>query len=218
MGTKKFISVLLFISFMILPVYVGAAKVVSSGDNKLCLACHSDKTLNKKLMNKEILSLFVNGAEFASSVHGKVSCSGCHPDISMDNHPQSKIIRSRKDYALSVSRHCSNCHTAAQLDKRQPIHKSLAAKGPCVECHGSHYIKSVAVGKVGIKENTYCLTCHRNKINMSMKNGEALSVFVDEAAVANSAHAKLQCNQCHSEFSKTQHPVRSFSSRTFQRW
>jgi len=164
-------------------------------------------------MNKEILSLSVNGAEFASSVHGKVSCSGCHPDISMDNHPQSKIIRSRKDFALGVSRNCSNCHTAAQLDKRQPIHKSLAAKGPCIECHGSHYIKGVAIEKVGVKDNTYCLICHRNKINMSMKNGEPLSVFIDEAAVANSAHAKLQCTQCHSEFSKTQHPVRSFGSR-----
>ena len=213
MGTKKFISVFLFISFMVLPVYVSAAKGVSAVENKLCLACHSDKTLNKKLMNKEILSLSVNGAEFASSVHGKVSCSGCHPDIAMDNHPQSKIIRSRKDFAFSVSRHCSNCHTAAQLDKRQPIHKSLAAKGPCIECHGSHYIKSVAIEKVGVKDNTYCLICHRNKINMSMKNGEALSVFIDEAATANSAHAKLQCTQCHSEFSKTQHPVRSFGSR-----
>jgi predicted CXXCH cytochrome family protein len=213
MGTKKFILVLLFISFMILPVYASAAKGVSAVDNKLCLACHSDKTLNKKLMNKEILSLYVNGGEFASSVHARVSCSGCHPDIAMDNHPQSKSIRSRKDFTLGVSRNCSNCHTAAELDKRQPIHRALAAKGPCIECHGSHYIKAVAIGKVGVKENTYCLTCHKNKINMSMKNGEALSVYVDEAALAGSAHAKLQCTQCHSEFSKTQHPVRSFGSR-----
>ena len=88
MGTKKFISVFLFLSFMILPVYVSAAKGVSADGNKLCIACHSDKNLNKKLMNKEILSLYVNGSEFASSVHGKTSCTGCHPDISMDNHPR----------------------------------------------------------------------------------------------------------------------------------
>ena len=213
MCTKKFISVFLFLSFMILPVYVSASKGVPASGNKLCLACHSDRSLNKKLMNKEILSLYVNGSEFASSVHGKTSCTGCHPDISMDNHPRSRKIKSRQDFALSVSRNCSNCHTAAQLEKRQPIHKFLAAKGPCIECHGSHYIKVMALQKAGVKENIYCLTCHRNRISMSMKNGEALSVFVDESAVANSAHAKLQCIQCHTEFSKTQHPMRSFSSR-----
>ncbi len=113
MGTKKFISVFLFLSFMILPLYVSAAKGVSAEGNKLCFACHSDKNLNKKLMNKEILSLYVNSSEFASSVHGKTSCTGCHPDISMDNHPRSRKIKSRQDFALSVSRNCSNCHTAS---------------------------------------------------------------------------------------------------------
>ena len=213
MCKKKFLSIFLLVSFMLYPMYIYAAKAGSAENNKLCLQCHSDKTMTKKLLNKEILSLYINGNEFAASVHGKVSCSGCHIDINMDNHPQSKRIQSRSEYALSVSRNCSICHTEAQLNQRQPIHKALAAKGPCIECHGSHYIRPTAINKAGVQENAYCLTCHRNKISMRMKNGEALSVYVDENSFASSVHAKLLCKDCHSEFSKTQHPVRSFNSR-----
>ena len=212
MDTKKFMAILLFISFLIFPIYANAAKGGVS-DVRLCMACHADKTLNKKLMNKEILSLYINGSEFAVSVHGKQGCSGCHPDITMQNHPKSKRIQSKAAYLAGASRNCSRCHTPEQLRKRQPIHSSLAAKGTCVGCHGSHYIKRMAAAKSGIKENAYCLTCHRNHISMSMKNGETLSVTVDNSVVANSVHGKLQCTDCHNEFSKTRHPIRSFESR-----
>lgn len=213
MCKKKVLLMFLLVSFMLCPMYVFAAKAGSAENNKLCLQCHSDKTLNKKLLNKEILSLYIDGNQFAASVHGKISCSGCHIDINMDNHPQSKRIASRRDYALSVSRNCSICHTEAQLNQRQPIHKALAEKGPCIECHGSHYIRPTAINKAGVQENAYCLTCHRNKISMRMKNGETLSVYVDENAFNLSVHAKLQCKDCHAEFSKTQHPVRTFNNR-----
>jgi hypothetical protein len=208
MDTKKFMAIFLFVSFMICPIYANAAS-----DTHLCMACHADKTLNKKIMNKEILSLYINGSEFAASVHGKTGCSGCHPDITMQNHPKSKRISSKAEYLAGASRNCSRCHTPEQLKKRQPIHSSLAAKGTCVGCHGSHYIRGMATAKAGIKENVYCLTCHRNNISMAMKNGEFVSVTINDAVVANSVHGKLQCTNCHNEFSKTQHPIRSFESR-----
>ncbi|MBM4145992.1 MAG: hypothetical protein FJ240_06930 [Nitrospira sp.] len=218
MDNKKIISIFLFLAFMIFPVYVSAAKGVPekggySKVTQMCLECHSDKTLSKKLMNKEILSLYIESNEFAKSIHARVGCSGCHPNITLDNHPQVKKIKSRSEYSAGMSKSCSVCHTAEQLRKRQPVHSSLAAKGTCVECHGSHYIKGMAAAKVGVKENQHCLTCHRNRIGMKMKNGESLSVYVDESIIKNSAHGKLQCIDCHKNFSKTAHPVRSFNSR-----
>jgi hypothetical protein len=62
MDNKKIILIFLLIAFMIFPVYVSAAKGVPekggySKVTQMCLACHSDKTLSKKLMNKEILPL-----------------------------------------------------------------------------------------------------------------------------------------------------------------
>jgi predicted CXXCH cytochrome family protein len=213
MDYKKSLSIYVVIAFLIFPVYVGAAKGVTSSDVQLCLACHSDKTLSMKLMNKEILSLYINASEFAKSVHGKTGCSGCHPDITMENHPVVKKIKSKKEYAASLSRNCSICHTPDQLRKRLPIHSSLAARGICLECHGSHYIMVAAVQKTGVKENQYCMTCHSRKLTMSMKSGETISVFVDESALRNSVHMNLKCAECHKGFSMTEHPMRSFNSR-----
>ncbi len=211
MDNKKIMPLFLLIAFLIFPVYVSAAKGVVQ-DAKMCLACHSDKTLSKKLMDKERLPLYIDGHEFAGSVHSKVGCSGCHTDISMDNHPQVKKIMSKKEYVANMSRNCSRCHTPEKL-KKKPMHSSLAAKGTCVECHGSHYIKGLAEQKGGVKENQYCLTCHRNKLSMSLKNHESLSVYVDESVLRNSAHRDLQCSGCHTAFSKNLHPVRSFENR-----
>ena len=217
MDDKKIISTLLFIAFLIFPAYVGTAKgaAISSPrkEVQLCLACHADKTLKKKLMDQETLSLYINAGDFDASVHGKIGCTGCHPDITMENHPRVKRIASRREYVARLSRNCSVCHTPEQLRKRQPIHSSLAAQGTCVQCHGSHYIKPVAEEKAGVKENVYCLVCHRNNIGTSMKNGESLSVLVNAAVLRGSVHGGLKCTECHTEFSKTRHPMRSFGSK-----
>jgi mono/diheme cytochrome c family protein len=217
MDNKKIISTLLLIAFLIFPVYVGTAKIAAISspgkEVQLCVACHADKTLKKKLADQEILSLYINVGDFDASVHGKVGCTGCHPDITMENHPRVRRIASRREYVARLSRNCSVCHTPEQLRKRQPIHSSLAAQGTCVQCHGSHYIKPVAAQKAAVKENVYCLVCHRNNIGTSMKNGESLSVFVNEAVLGSSVHGGLKCTECHTEFSKTRHPMRSFGSR-----
>ena len=211
MDKKRIVVFFLFVALMIYPICVYAVK--SSDDTQLCLACHADKTLSKKLMNKEILSLYVNGSDFKHSVHAKAGCAGCHSDISMDNHPVVKKIKSKKDYSLSKSKQCAVCHTDEQMRKRLPIHSSLAAKGPCLECHGFHSIKSSAVQKTGVPENQYCMTCHSRQLIMKMKNGETLSVVVNESALRNSVHGKLKCTECHAGFSVTQHPMRTHSSR-----
>jgi predicted CXXCH cytochrome family protein len=217
MDNKKIISTLLFVAFLIFSSYAGTAggAAISSPKKEvqLCLACHADNTLKKKLMDKEILSLYINSNDFDASVHGRTGCTGCHPDITMQNHPRVKMIASRREYVARLSGNCSVCHTPEQLKKRQPIHSSLASQGTCVQCHGSHYIKPVAAAKAGVKENVYCLVCHRNNIGTSMKNGESLSAFVNEAVLKSSVHGSLKCTECHTEFSKTRHPIRSFGSR-----
>lgn len=212
MDKKRILLCFLFVTFlMAVPMSGYAAK--NSGEVALCLACHSDKTLSKKLLNKEILSLYVNGNEFKNSVHANVGCTGCHTDISMDNHPVVKKIKSKKDYSLSRTKQCAVCHTDNQMKKRLPIHSSLAAKGTCVECHGYHAVVSSVVQKTGVPENQYCMTCHSRQLTMKMNNGETLSVLVNESVLRKSVHGKLKCTECHAGFSMTQHPMRSYSSK-----
>lgn len=217
---KKKILISLFIVFMIFPIYVYAAKVVAtkpvlSDEAQMCLGCHSNKDMTKALENKEILSLYVDGDAFVNSIHNAISCAGCHMDISMQNHPQVKKIKSKKEYIANASKACTMCHADDQLRKK-PIHSFLITKAKaisCVECHGSHSIKGIAAQRDGLGETQYCLSCHKSRLSMTMKNGESLSVFVDESSLRNSAHGKLECTKCHSNFSKTQHPVRAFNSK-----
>jgi hypothetical protein len=47
---------------------------------------------------------------------------------------------------------------------------------------------------------------------MRMKNGDTVSVYIDQNAFINSAHGKLRCIDCHTDFSKTRHPVKKLNS------
>jgi predicted CXXCH cytochrome family protein len=131
-------------------------------------------------------------------------------DFSKSKHPL-RTLKNRKEYTAAASKACTMCHTDDQL-KKNSAHYALIAKDACVSCHGSHTIKSMKAAKASAPENVYCLSCHKNRISMRMKNGETLSVYVDEAALKGSVHAVNKCADCHVGFSKTQHPIRIYNS------
>ena len=129
---KKKILISLFIVFIIFPIYAYAAKAVAtkpvlSDEAQMCLGCHSNKDMTKALENKEILSLYVDGDAFVNSIHNALSCAGCHMDISMQNHPQVKKIKSKKEYIANASKACTMCHADDQLRKK-PTHGFLITK------------------------------------------------------------------------------------------
>ncbi|MEW6571523.1 MAG: cytochrome c3 family protein [Nitrospirota bacterium] len=210
------IVISLFIVLLIFPFYVSASKSSAlSEDAQLCLGCHSDKNLTKELENKETLSLYINGDEFAKTIHGQIGCAGCHTDISMENHPQIKKIASKKAYSVEASQVCTMCHALDEKQK-QTFHGYMITrvkKITCPECHGAHYIKKVAEWKKGLGEIRYCLTCHKYEFTMPFLNKELLPLRVDEAVFKASVHADIGCTSCHSDFSMNKHPVRTFKSR-----
>jgi hypothetical protein len=64
------------------------------------------------------------------------------------------------------------------------------------------------------EEGTICLGCHENKnLILSLKNRERLSLYVDGRLLAGSAHQNLQCSNCHTAFSVSNHPERRFKGR-----
>lgn len=212
MGKKAFfLLIFLFCVFMIFSVHVSAGEVVPSDEAQICLGCHSDKGLTKQLENKEVISLYINGSEFAKSVHAPLGCNSCHMDISIENHPQVMKIKSKKELAIKFSKMCRTCHTDEQIYKK-PIHHYVItkAKAPtCAECHGLHAIKRIANWKPLVNVPQYCLTCHRHELNISIA-GEVMSLRIEESLLRGSVHNKHICSDCHSEFSKEQHPIRAF--------
>ncbi len=173
-----------------------------------CLFCHKHE-ISKTLPSKEIISLMVNQEEIKKSVHGKFECIVCHSDFSKINHP-SYNLKTKSAYRTRMTGICLKCHTDAELQKN-PSHYALSKTASCIECHGAHGVVSVKAAKA-LPINQYCMSCHSRAISMRMKNGETLSVQVKESDILGSAHKNLKCNECHKEFSTTQHPVKVYES------
>jgi predicted CXXCH cytochrome family protein len=212
MGVRKDILVLLLFVFVIFPLYPCAVNGALSDEAKVCLTCHSNTGMYKVLENKEVLSLYIDKNDFATSAHNGVGCNGCHTGYMAAHMQKKKEIKSRKEYAKNASQICLICHPDDQL-KKIPIHNPLMKQASCVECHGSHYIKKMEEWKKGISETQYCFSCHKQSISKTLSSGEVLSLSVSESDYKASVHGRLSCGACHTDFSKTKHPVRTIKNR-----
>src|SRR5262249_59785258 len=76
----------------------GAAELTK---NSACLECHSDKTLFKTNAAGRGISMFVDEAKLAASVHKTNACASCHSDIS-EKHPD--------DNLAARPANCAGCH------------------------------------------------------------------------------------------------------------
>ncbi len=103
-----------------------------------CLECHSDTELTMSKAG-QTLSLFVNGAAAAASVHGSLDCIDCHEDFDGEALPHKQPL---------TPVDCAGCHE--NPGKSHPFHRRLAAEEipvaddtSCVACHGKHEITAV---------------------------------------------------------------------------
>lgn len=155
--------------------------------NQQCLGCHSMKGLEKKLANRETLSLHVDGAAFAQSVHNKIGCAVCHSGISFETHPAVKTkIASSRAYSLALAKVCQTCHGAISKLYEGSIHAALLREGNpgapiCTDCHSPH--ATMAKAAYDAATGAPCSQCHD-------------PIF---KAYAGSVHGKatLACSNCH---------------------
>ena len=202
-----------------LPELASAKKTDITQNSGMCMGCHSSQEFTKTFRNKEKMSVFVNEKDFKGSVHRFLSCTDCHGKISPDTHPgNSAMYEDRAAFTAAMASACRKCHSDAQL-KAKPNHAFMANKTngpPCTGCHGAHEVKRIAEWKPALSSNNqYCLTCHSQNISKKHKNGETLSLHIDPSRLSASVHNKHDCSDCHSEYTRTSHPVKQFaSSRT----
>jgi hypothetical protein len=104
--------------------------------NEVCLSCHGVPGLEKERDGKKV-SLEIDGAAFARSVHGPLGCATCHSDVT------------RVPHASELKRvDCSACHAAPAKDFVESVHgkayqKHLPDARGCSGCHGGHDILPV---------------------------------------------------------------------------
>jgi len=164
-----------------------AADSALSQLDQQCLACHSAKGLEMKLANGDVLSLQVQGAEFAKSVHSKIGCAVCHASTSFENHPPVKTkIAGSREYSLAMRKVCDTCHAPVAKQYEGSIHAALLRDGNsyapiCTDCHNPHAV--MAKSAFDTTTGAPCSKCHDPVFN----------------AYAGSVHGKagLGCPSCH---------------------
>lgn len=200
-----FLTVFAALALMPHPVLAG------SDEAAMCFGCHAAPGMVKTFKNGDTLSVSVNEKQFKGGVHGFLDCTGCHADISLDNHP-SAVYRSKREFSQRAGSACRMCHPLEQL-RAKPAHQAItkADSPPCSDCHGYHAVKKVS-GLKSSQGSQYCLTCHKQKLSASI-GGETVSLMVDDSAIGASVHGSHECTNCHTAFSGGAHPVGTYKDK-----
>jgi predicted CXXCH cytochrome family protein len=182
----------------------------------LCGRCHqegSEVSETRDIPQDQILR------NYSMSIHGQglyergltvtAVCTSCHTSHRILPHtdPESSIHHEK------VASTCAECHGQIEDVHRKVIEGRLWEEEPhkipaCVDCHSPHKIRR-AFYPAGMASQD-CLRCHGEPELTTERDGETVSLYVDEAAFLGSEHAQTSCAQCHTEVS----PARERSCET----
>lgn len=118
--------------------------------NDYCLLCHSQPDRTFTFPTGETLSLTVNPAVLAASVHGTnnpegaLACADCHLDHRYPHAPQTS--QTKREFELQRYAACRTCHEDQYLHAQDSVHGAAIRAGRieaavCVDCHGGHDIQ-----------------------------------------------------------------------------
>jgi cytochrome b subunit of formate dehydrogenase len=169
----------------IMPVGGGA---VLDDETTYCLGCHPAQA--PALVQGKASE---GTAAQVPSVHGNLSCSGCHAGFSRHAHPLAGVAGGGPK-AGAPNELCKRCHFDMYTKSLEGIHYNLLRQGHpgtpgCVDCHGSHRIISFSHDRAASAAK--CGECHA-KLYASY----AASVHGD--ALANEKNQDVPiCVDCH---------------------
>lgn len=147
------------------PHKVELRNVLDNITDRTCLVCHEKDNVHKMVDGKQV-SLKVDVAPIASSVHKSITCVKCHSDITPN-------ITRPCETAEKVD--CSSCHAEvadiyASSGHGQAYDRKMENAPYCTECHGTHQVKSKNDETSPVFRSAVpalCGNCHQN-------NGKAL--------------------------------------------
>ena len=185
---KQTLKIVVTVLWLVLAAGAMAVTVMSNGD---CLVCHADNTLAITNAAGRKISLFVDEARFAASVHRTNSCVSCHADITSahpdDNRPVSPV-------------NCARCHEEQGESYGASVHGLARKEGhedaaTCVDCHGSHDIQpptSPASPLYFVRQAQTCGRCHTREAADWARS-------VHGKAIEGGDRDAPTCTDCHSE-------------------
>ncbi len=171
----------------------------------LCGECHREGAPVARTRNIPQERILEN---YSMSMHGAgllragltvtAVCTSCHTSHEILPHtdPRSSINRD------NVATTCTRCHAQIEQVHVQFIEGRLWETEPnkipsCIDCHAPHVIRRV-VYEAGAA-NANCLRCHSDPGLTMEREGQVISLFLDEQAYNSTSHSGTACAQCHTE-------------------
>ncbi len=142
---SRALPVALALALLLPAAALAQAPTTAEEEIETCLGCHEDASATVDLPSGETVSLGVDKAAFARSVHGKVlKCTDCHPAMAEIPHPEGRW-KTKAEFRATLRESCRTCHFDTYRQTLDGVHHALAARGDarapsCADCHGSHEI------------------------------------------------------------------------------
>ncbi|MGA3267677.1 MAG: cytochrome b/b6 domain-containing protein [Verrucomicrobiota bacterium] len=163
----------------------------SPPSNSDCLDCHGIESLSKTNAAGRQVSLFVDQARLAKSVHATNACVACHADLTASHPDDNRPVQTVN---------CARCHEQQGESYGASVHGLAQVAGhadaaTCVDCHGSHDIlppTSPASPLHFVHQAQTCGQCHPQEAN-DVENS------VHGQAMATGKRDAPTCTDCHSE-------------------
>jgi formate dehydrogenase gamma subunit len=173
-------------------------------ENSTCMDCHSHDSLTMTKADGREVSLYVDEARIAASVHSSITCHSCHSDITGD-HPDDGVAAKPVD--------CAACHLQQSESYGASVHGMALAKGSlgsatCVDCHTSHYVARPASPESPLhfsKLTETCGACHEQE-------AKDVEESVHGRALARGRREAPTCTDCHYE-----HQIRALTGSAANR-
>lgn len=198
------LATLLALQLLLIPLVARAtASTEAAAGDKKCLMCHG-RTLNRTLENGATRSLHVDAEGFASSVHARLGCAGCHKDIAGSRHPSKEPLEEERAFSVEANGVCRKCHPKQFRQYGESIHASLVAEGNpkapvCSDCHSAHAVQPVATFESGPATGLPCRNCHQDIFDAYAHSvhGKARTQALAVAAGQMQAPVCMDCHQAH---------------------
>jgi len=183
-----------------------------SADIGNCLLCHKYPGLSRIDENGKLRLLFINEHTFNISIHAKVKCEGCHPDIKKIPHdPAQKVDCLAQCHIVEPSSEKKFSHKDVDTFLAESVHGKLNKNGKekeysedlpyCKDCHDNPLYRPLSFFKKvrpGISEMALgrCRVCH--------KQDEFIFRFYNHVTtrlhkIRNPKNIAETCSRCHDD-------------------
>ncbi len=169
--------------------------------NLACRMCHSDTEQELVFPSEEILSMQVDMAVLAGSVHGAAAedpliCTDCHRPV--DDYGQPHVPVDAPDlhsYQIEQAELCENCHVAAHPTRHSGIEEE--APVTCTNCHGGH---GAMAADVFLEDGgtAVCVQCHTDN-DVFTTDPAILTNLIQQGFFTNQPPDNDDCLACHSQ-------------------